>query len=175
MIIEIVMSILSNRCGSLQDDPIIFPIRKINSSLLNVVCFIRPKLALFSRPATLFLRGLRFLNQVSILLMWSLFILSFLCSYPVILGKMLTELLVHHSSFSFIRWIQFKLCQLYPFLIANTFSCWCTSYSVISRYSIVPECSRYLEDSCFPLCIHSRSFEVVTHPSHLIQPVQPLF
>ena len=34
-------------------------------SFLNGVCFICPKLSLFSRPPTLFLQGLRFLNQVS--------------------------------------------------------------------------------------------------------------
>ena len=35
-------------------------------NFLNGVCFIRPKLPLFSRPPTLFLQGLGFLNQVSI-------------------------------------------------------------------------------------------------------------
>ena len=63
-------------------------------SFLTGVCFIDPKLPLFSRPPTLFLRGLRFLNQVSILLMWSLSILFRQCSYPVILKKILTGLQV---------------------------------------------------------------------------------
>ena len=38
-------------------------------SFLNGVCFVHPKLPLFSRPPTLFLQGPRFLNQVSILFM----------------------------------------------------------------------------------------------------------
>ena len=58
-----------------------------------------PKLPLFSCPLTLFVQGLRFLNQVSILLMWSLSILFHQYSYPVILMKSLTEIQVHHSSF----------------------------------------------------------------------------
>ena len=40
-----------------------------------------------------------FLNQISILYVWSLFFLFFQYSYPVILMKILTELLVHHFSF----------------------------------------------------------------------------
>ena len=65
LIIKIVFSILFTGVFSLQVVPIFFNIRKINSSLLNVVCFIRPKLPLFSRRPTLFLQGLRFLNHVS--------------------------------------------------------------------------------------------------------------
>ena len=43
-----------------------------------------PSCLCFSRPPTILLQGLRCLNQVSILLMQSLFILFFQCSYPVI-------------------------------------------------------------------------------------------
>ena len=61
---------ISNRCVSLRDDPIILPIRKINSKLfLNGVHFIRPKLPLFFPPSHPFLQGIRCLNQVSILFM----------------------------------------------------------------------------------------------------------
>ena len=67
--IEIVMSILFNRRVSLQVDPIISTSARSTQSLLNVISFIRPKLPLFSRPPTLFLQGLIFLNQVSILWM----------------------------------------------------------------------------------------------------------
>ena len=57
---------ISNRCASLQDDPIILPIRKINYQFFSTV-FVSSvsKLPLFSRPPTLFLQGLRFINQVS--------------------------------------------------------------------------------------------------------------
>ena len=53
-IIEIVMSILSNRCASFQVDPIISTFARSPLSFLNGVCFIRPKLFLFSRPPTPF-------------------------------------------------------------------------------------------------------------------------
>ena len=70
-------------------------------NFLNGVCFIRPKLSLFSRPPILFLQGLRFLDHVSLLFVRSLFICFFQCSYPVILKKILTEPQVYHYSFSF--------------------------------------------------------------------------
>ena len=54
LIIEIVMSILSNRCASFQVDPIISTFARSPLSFLNGVCFIRPKLFLFSRPPTPF-------------------------------------------------------------------------------------------------------------------------
>ena len=86
------------------------------SVLLNVVCFIHPSCLCFSHPPTLFLQGFRFLNQVSILFMWSLFFLFNQCSYPVILMKILTELQVYHSLFFYLlRWNQVKLCGSYPF------------------------------------------------------------
>ena len=66
LIIEIVMSILSNRCASLQVDPIIFNIHKINSNFSSTVSIpSAPSCLWFSRPPTLFLQGLRFLNHVS--------------------------------------------------------------------------------------------------------------
>ena len=59
------------------------------------------KLPLFFPPSPpfVFLQGLRFLLQVSILLMGSFSILFRQCSYPVILMKILMELQVRHSSF----------------------------------------------------------------------------
>ena len=72
---------LLNPCVSLQVDPIFFNIRKINSSLLNGLRFIRTKCLCFSHPPTIvFLEGFRFLDQVSILFLWSLLILFFECS-----------------------------------------------------------------------------------------------
>ena len=67
--IEIVMSILFNRRVSLQVDPIISTFARSTLSILNGVCFIRPKLCLFFPPSHPFSQGLRFLNQVSILWM----------------------------------------------------------------------------------------------------------
>ena len=59
------------------------------------------KLPLFFPPSLpfVFLQGLRFLLQVSILLMGSFSILFRQYSYPVILMKILMELQVRHSSF----------------------------------------------------------------------------
>jgi len=77
-----------------------FNIRKINSKFSSTVSIpSAPSCLCFSHPLTLFLQGLRFLYQVSILFMWRLFILVFECSYPVILMKILMELQVRHSSF----------------------------------------------------------------------------
>ena len=50
----------------------------------------------------------------------------------------------------------------------------CTTYSFISRYSIVPECSRYLEDSCFHSAFVQALSRMLSHSSHLIQPAQSL-
>ena len=85
--------------------------------LCNGVCFIRPKLPLFSHPPTLFLQGLRFLNQVSFLLMRSLFILFFQCSYPVISHEDTngaSSLLFF--VFFLLRWTKFKPSMLVTFL-----------------------------------------------------------
>ena len=96
LIIEIVMSILSNRCASLQVDPIISTFVRSILSFLNGIRFIRPQVAFVFPPSHPFLQGLRFLNQVSILLMRSLFILFFQCSYPVISHEDAQQFQVHH-------------------------------------------------------------------------------
>ena len=114
MIIEIVMSILFNRCVSLQVDPIISTsARSIITSSQRCLFHPSPSCFCFSYPPTLiFLQGLRFLNRVSILLMWSLSIIFLQCSYPVILKNILTKPQVHHSPFfSFnvlIRWFSWS-------------------------------------------------------------------
>ena len=41
---------ISNRCATLQVDPTIFPSARSTQSLLNVICFIRPKLPFFFPP-----------------------------------------------------------------------------------------------------------------------------
>ena len=78
-------------------DPIISTFARSPLSFPNVVCFIRPKLPLFSCPPTLFLQGLRFLNHVSILWMWIFSILFHQCSYLVILRKMLRSFIGGNS------------------------------------------------------------------------------
>ena len=87
---------LFNRCVSPQVDPIISTSARSSISSLNGVCFILPKLPLFSRPPSLvFLQRLRFLNQVSF---DSCEVSPFFpsCSCLVILMKILTELQVRH-------------------------------------------------------------------------------
>ena len=94
------MSILFHRCISLQVDPIIWTSAKSSiSSSQRCLFHPSPSCLCFSRPPTLFLQGLSFLYQVSILWLWSLSILFRQCPYPVILMKILTEPQVHHSSF----------------------------------------------------------------------------
>ena len=67
MIIEIVMSILVNRCASLQVDPIIPTFARSTKVFSMMFVSSVSKLPLFSRPPTLLLQGLGLLNQVSIL------------------------------------------------------------------------------------------------------------
>ena len=114
---------------SLQVDPIFFNIRKINLSLLNVVCFIPPNCLCFPAHPPLFLQGIRCLNQLSILLMGSLFILFRQCSYLVILRKILTELkfIILCSLSSLVDSIQVFGVDHIPFIVSNTFSCRGTS------------------------------------------------
>ena len=114
LIIEIVMSILSNRCASLQVDPIIFSTSARSTlSFLTGVCFIHPKLSLFSRPPTLFLQGLRFLNHVSFYL-WEV---SSFFSFNVL-----------------IRWFPMKMLNSFKFIILHC--CFFSSGSNSSfRYS----------------------------------------
>ena len=104
----------SNRCASLQ---VIISFQYLLdqfSVLRNGVCFIRPKLPLFSRHPTLFLQGFRFLNQVPILFMWSLFILFNQCSYPVVLMKMLYKFIILHSFSSPVDLIQALFIMSFP-------------------------------------------------------------
>ena len=86
-------------------------------SFLNGIHSICQVVFVFPALPPFFLQGPRSLNHVSFLLMGSLSILFRQCSYPVILRKILTELQVYHSSFSFLlRWIQLKLSVLIVFL-----------------------------------------------------------
>ena len=97
-------------------DPIISTSARFNPSSSQRCSFHSSQAAFVLPPSHPFLQGLGFLNQVSILLMGSLSILFCQCSYPVILRKILTELQVYHSSFSFLlRWLQFKLSVLIIF------------------------------------------------------------
>ena len=101
LIIEIVMSILSNRCASLQVDPIIFNIRKINSKFSHR-CLFHPSQVVFVFPALLpfFFKDSDLLIKYPFIDGKSLhYFPSMLLSYD--LRKILTELQVHHSSFSY--------------------------------------------------------------------------
>ena len=90
--------------------------------------------------------------------MRSLSILFRQCSYPVMLMKILTEPQVRHSSL-----FSSPVDSNQAFRVDHTLFLipMCSPCSFASRHSIVPECSRYLEDSWFPLCFHSSSFEDV--------------
>ena len=96
--------------------------------------------------------------------MGSLSILFRQCSYPVILRKMLRELQVHHSSFSFLSGgLKFKLSVLIIFL--SSLQCFLIPVHLsiihLSLFSLVPECTRYLRRLTFPFSIRSGYFEVV--------------
>ena len=163
MIIKVVISILSsNRCASLQVGPIISTSARSPLGFPNIVCFICPKLHLFSHPPILFLQGLRLLNQVSLLLMGSLSILSRQCSYTVILRKILTKLQVRLSSLIFFSggsnssFVDHILFPRFKYLLMSV-------HLLIINFSLF-NCSGVLKISrrfVFTLCIRSRSFEDV--------------
>ena len=90
-----------NRRVSLQVDPIISTFARSNLSSSQRCSLHSSQASFVLPPSHPFLQGLGFLNQVSILLMGSLSILFFQCSYLVILMKILRERQVHLSSFFF--------------------------------------------------------------------------
>ena len=109
--------------------------------------------------------------------MGSLSILFRQCSYPVILKKILTELQVHHSSFSFSSPVDLPqafgvdhILILVQMLSHAGASHNCSSLSILIRSA-----QDISEDSCF----HSQSVQAIwrllSHSSHLILPVQYLF
>ena len=88
-----------NWCAYFQVDPIFFNIRKITSRLSSTVFVSSVPSCLWFSSLPCFSPRNHISQSSIILLMWSLFFLSFQCSYPVFLMKILTELQVHHSSF----------------------------------------------------------------------------
>ena len=148
--------LFSNRRASLQVDPIISTFARSILSFLNGVCFIRLKLPLFSCPPTLFLQGLRFLNQVSFLLMRSLFILFFQCSYPVIPHEDAQQFQVHQPSLLFLlRWINLSFGVDHISSFRFTYLPMWISYPRLSYLftspSSYPECWRYLRRFAFSI------------------------
>ena len=139
-------------------------IRKIQSQFFSMV-FVSSvsKLPLFFSPTHPFSSMIQISYSSILLLMGSLSILFpsiFLSgdSHEDFNGVSSAPLFV----LFLLRWNQFKLCWSYPFLVSNTFSCRCTSYSFICRYSFVPECWRYLRRLKFPFSIRSSFCEDVT-------------
>ena len=155
-----------------------FNIRKINSKFSqrclfrsSQVVFVFPSLPPFFFKDSDFLIGYPFywwevspFFSVNVLIRWSLV-------------KILTELWVHHSSlFSFSGGFNSSFrCWSYPF---PHFKCFSTSVHLLivhlSQF-IIRSAQDILEDSCF----HSQSVQAIwrllSHSSHLIQPVPSLF
>ena len=152
------MSILFNRCVSLQVDPIFVNLRKINSSPLNGVHFICPKVPLFSCPPTLFLRGLRFLNQASF---YSCEVSSFFSSNVLPGGSHEDALLVRHSSLIFLLWwIQLKLSVLIIFL--SLFQMLPHSSASINYSPHAIHLFWSAEDISEDFCLHYQSVQVIS-------------
>ena len=134
-----------------------------------------PKLPLFSHSPTLFLQGLRFLNHVSFYLRE----VSLFFSFDVLIRwfpmKMLNsfKFIILHSRI-LLRWIQSKLLIFIIFL---------SSFLMLSHadaplnHSLLPiHLFWSAEDISQDLCFHSQSVQdisrLLSHSSHLIQPVQ---
>ena len=148
-------------------------IRKINYQFFSTlfVSFV-PNCLCFYRPPTLFPQGLRCLNQASILWIWSLPILFRQYSYPVVLVKMLYTFIILNF-FSPVEPIQALLIISFPRFKYLLFPVHLLIFPVC--YSIVPECWRYLEDSCFHSAFVQKISRMLSHSSHLTQPVQSIF
>ena len=137
-----------------------------------------PSCLCFSQPSHPFLQGLIYFNQVSIYSceVTSLFSINVLIRWSLV--KMLTsfKFIILHSRI-LLRWINFKLSVLIIFL---------------SSFLMLPHADAPLNHSLLPiylfwsaedisqdLCFHSQSVQdisrLLSHSSHLIQPVQPLF
>src|SRR3954465_15009731 len=91
--------------------------------------------------------------------------------------KILTELQVYYSSFSFLlRWFQFKLYRSYLFLVSNVFS---RTGAPLNHPLLAIQLFRSDEDILEDSSFHSQFTQVLlrmlSHASHLIQPVQSLF
>ena len=146
-------------------------------SSLNGVCFIRPQVAIVFPPSHPFLQGLIYFNQVSIYSceVTSPFSINVLIRWSLV--KMLYKFIIIRSFL--IRWIQFKLSVLIislPF-VSHIFPCeFIIQGSLI--YSPLPVHIRSVEDISEDTCFHSLSVQVIlrllSHSSHLIQPVQSL-
>ena len=114
---------ISNRCVSLRDDPIILPIRKINSKFSQRCLFHMPQVAFVFPPSHPFLQELRFLNHVSFYWWEASPSFSINVSYPVILRKMFFKFIILHSFSSPVDSSQAFSVDYSPFLLSNAFSC----------------------------------------------------
>ena len=168
------MSILFNRCVSLQVDPIFVNIRKINSSPLNGVHFIHPKLFLFFPPSHPF-----FFKDSDFLIEYPFYWWEVSPFFSInVLTRWFSRRCSTSSSFlipfsSPVDSSQVLLIIFFPHF--NVFSYRCTSLSFYFSLFVILECSRYLEDSCFHSAFVQALSRLVSHSSHLIQPVQHLF
>ena len=133
----------------------------------SCLCFSHPPSLLFSSRTKISSSSIHFIDGKSLHSFPSMFLPG---------GSQEDVLLVRHSSFlSLLRWIQVKFCWSYLFPHFNVFWYRCTSLSFYFSLFVILECSRYLEDSCFHSAFIQALSRLVSHSSHLIQPVQHLF
>ena len=132
-------------------------------SFLTGVCFIRPKLSLFSRSPTLFFKDSDILIKYPSYGCEGSPFFSRQCSYPVILRKILTELQVNYSSSLFFSGgfnSSFR-CWSYSFPYFNVFL---IPLHLIIIHLLLFNCSGVLKKSqrfVLTLCFRSSSFKDV--------------
>ena len=155
------MPILFYRGVSLQVDPITSTFtRSIISSSQCCLFHPSPSCLCFFPPTHPFsLRTKISLSSIYLMIMKSLH------SFPSTFlpgGSHEDALLVQYSPFFFFSGgTKSSFVDHNLFLVPNAFSCRCSSYSFISHYSFVPECSRYLKRLVLSFKIRSTYFEVV--------------
>ena len=158
-------------------DLIISTFRRSILSFLNGIRFIRPQVAFVFPPSHSFLQGLIYFNQVSIYSceVSSLFSINVWIRWSLM--KMLTELQVHYSSSLFFSGGLISSLGVIISLpvVSHIFPCeFLIQGSII--YSPLPVHIWSAEDISEDSCFHSLSVQVIlrllSHSSHLIQPVQ---
>ena len=172
------MSILFNRCVSLQVVSIFFNIRKINSKFSHR-CLFHPSPSCLCFPALppFFFKDSDFLIKYHFIDGKSL-LLFFQCSYPVISHEDAQQFQVHHPSLVFLlRWTQFKLSVLIIF--PSLFQVFSYVGSSLNHFPFAIKLFRSAEVIPEDSSSHSQFTQVVlrmlSHSSHLIQLAQSLF
>ena len=169
------MSILFNRCVSLQVDPFIFNIRKIQSQFSQRCSLLPPPSCLcFSHPPSLV-----FFKDSDFLIKYPFIDGKSLHSFPSMFlpgGSHEDALQVHHCLFSFFSG---GFNSSFVDHIFSSFQMFSHAGALLNHPLLVIQLFRSAEDISEDSCFHSAFVQalsrLLSHSSHLIQPAQSIF